>query len=205
MKIKQFLFTLIISVLSTALIFSQNTSKPSFGIQGGPNFYNITGKIITGDDLDNSLSLGFHAGINIIFPVAPSIYFQPGLLFSTKGTKISAQVIEDLNFKISYLELPLNLLYREQLGSGKFLLGFGPYLGYAVSGKEKNNLMDIEFKNTVELGESITTVFFKSFDAGANIYAGYETALGIFFQLNTQLGLLKLIRNIKAPSLLNLL
>jgi len=32
----------------------------------------------------------------------------------------------------------------------------------------------------------------KAFDAGAGVYAGYETALGLYFQLNTQLGLLNI-------------
>lgn len=35
-------------------------------------------------------------------------------------------------------------------------------------------------------------VYFKAFDAGANVFAGYEMANRIFFQLNTQLGLLKI-------------
>jgi hypothetical protein len=73
------------------------------------------------------------------------------------------------------------------------MLGFGPYLGYAIGGKvvpESGSSTDIEFKNVVELGELGT--FYKAFDAGANIFAGFEMANGIFLQLDTHLGLLKI-------------
>jgi hypothetical protein len=36
------------------------------------------------------------------------------------------------------------------------------------------------------------TTFLRAFDAGGNIFAGYELASGIFIQLNTQLGMLKI-------------
>jgi hypothetical protein len=34
--------------------------------------------------------------------------------------------------------------------------------------------------------------FYKTFDAGANIFAGYEMANVVFYQLNTQFGMLKI-------------
>ena len=193
MKTKYISLTLAILFISTVFVFSQDTSKPVFGIQGGLNLQNLTGKDAGGDELDNSIAPGFHAGVNVLLPIAPDMYFQPGLLFSRKGAK-NSEGQDQVNFNISYLELPLNLLYRAQLGNGKVLLGFGPYLGYAVKGKVKSDddEMDIEFKNTIESGDPIMTMFLKAFDAGANIYAGYETALGIYLQLNTQLGLLKI-------------
>jgi len=57
------------------------------GIQGGINFQNINGKDGSGEKLTNSLITGFHAGVNINIPVATDFYFQPGLLFSVKGSK----------------------------------------------------------------------------------------------------------------------
>ena len=38
-------------------------------------------------DLENKLKAGFHFGVNAEIPVAPDFYVQPGLLFTTKGTK----------------------------------------------------------------------------------------------------------------------
>jgi hypothetical protein len=184
MKTRLLLFVLIL-IIAPSLVLAQ---KPSFGILGGINFQNLNGKDAGGDKLENTLLIGFHAGVNAQIPVAPDFYFQPGLLFTTKGAKDNT-----IKTKLSYLELPLNLVYKGSLGKGFVLLGFGPYLGYAIGGKlvpESGSSTDIEFKNVVEAGDLGT--FYKAFDAGANVFAGYEMENGIFFQLDTQLGLLKI-------------
>ncbi len=64
------------------------------------------------------------------------------------------------------------------------LLGFGPYVGYAIGGKFKNPDADIEF------GDQPTEL--KRFDAGANLLAGYEFSNKLSFQLNAGLGLVNI-------------
>lgn len=177
-----------------------------FGILGGVNFQNINGKDNNGDKLENGLLTGFHAGININIPVAPDFYFQPGLLFSVKGAKndffsppVKAAGDFETTTKLSYIELPLNLLYRPQLGKGYLLLGFGPYIAYGIGGKETSDFgslsyeRDVKFSNdAVGLIDWIDNAYYKPFDAGANIFFGFESAMGLFLQLNAQLGLLKI-------------
>lgn len=160
-----------------------------FGVLGGVNFQNINGKDNDGDKFENDLKPGFHAGVNAILGIAPEFYLQPGILFSTKGCKFEDS---DLKLNVSYLEIPLNFLYRGELGNGYVLVGFGPYLGFGLSGKMKTgegHSVDVEFSNEYSTGSIVTM---KRFDAGANVFAGYELSSGIFFQLNTQLGLLKI-------------
>ncbi len=175
----------------------QGRQKMSFGILGGVNFQNLNGKDYVGDKLENSLILGYHGGINLQIPVAPEFYFQPGLLFSTKGAKNTEGVLTN-TVKLSYVELPLNVVYKGWLGNGFFMLGFGPYVGYAIGGKviteggSASVERDIEFKNVVELTDPITTPYFKGLDAGGNIFFGYEMASGIFFHVNAQLGMINI-------------
>jgi hypothetical protein len=38
----------------------------------------------------------------------------------------------------------------------------------------------------------ISNAYYRPFDAGANIFFGYELSMGVFLQLNAQLGLLKI-------------
>jgi len=166
MKTKLISFVLIL-MLSVPLAIAQSTDKgkTSFAVLGGVNFQNLNGKNDAGNKLENDMILGFHAGVNIQIPVAPEFYFQPGLLFSTKGAKNPT-----ITYKLSYIELPLNFVYKGLLGNGFVMVGFGPYVGYAIT-KDEN---------------------FKAFDAGGNIFAGYEMAGGIFCQLNTQFGMLNI-------------
>jgi len=197
MKTKLFIFTMFM-ILSASLI-AQNTEKgkTAFAILGGINVQNLNGKNISGDKLENDLILGYHAGFNVQIPIAPAFYFQPGLLFSTKGAKNTTS-ISTSTIKLSYVELPLNFVYKGALGNGFIMLGFGPYVAYGIGGKVITEVggneveTDVEFQNTVAVTDPLLTTYFKGLDAGGNIFAGYETAGGLFLQLNTQFGMLNL-------------
>ena len=188
-----------ILILSVTMVIAQNTekTKTSFAILGGVNLQNHNGKDISGDKLENDLQLGFHAGFNIQIPVAPAFFFQPGLLFSTKGAKSTNGLVTS-STKLSYIELPLNLVYKGKLGNGYIMIGFGPYVAYGIAGNVTYGGGDatldskVEFQNVVELTDPLLTPYYKGLDAGGNIFAGYETAGGLFFQLNTQFGMVKI-------------
>lgn len=178
----------LILMLSAPLLIAQSTDKAkiSFGILGGINFQNLNGKLSSGDKLANDLLLGFHGGVNVQIPLAPEFYFQPGLMFAIKGAKNTTTIFgaefTDVT-KINYIEMPLNMVYKGALGNGFVMVGFGPYLAYGISGKQ------------VIAGDSFTFergVDYDAFDAGGNIFAGYETASGIFFQLDAQFGMINI-------------
>lgn len=179
------------------IVQGQDNPRTSVGVLGGINFQNLNGKDYGGDKLENDMILGFHAGINLQIPIVPEFYFQPGLLFSTKGAKNTNGIIET-TYKLSYIELPLNLLYRSLLGNGYILVGFGPYISYGIMGKvnyESGSVSvdsDIEFQNVVEVGDPLLATYFKPLDAGGNVFVGYEMAGGLCFQLNTQYGMLNI-------------
>jgi hypothetical protein len=172
-------------------------SKISFGVLGGVNFQNLTGKDYAGDKLENKLITGFHVGANVQIPLVPEFYFQPGLLFSTKGGKYEGNSVTSTT-RLSYIEVPLNFMYKGLLGTGYVFLGLGPYIGYAVMGNVQdeggtNSLKrDIEFQNVVALDDPLTVPYAKALDVGGNIFFGYEMAVGVFAQLNAQLGLVKI-------------
>ena len=176
-------FAVIAAALFTTTTNAQ--SKTTFGIRAGINFQNLNGKNSDGDKLDNKLKTGFNAGVNAEVPVGSDFYVQPGVLFSTKGAKFS-DVNGGVSRNLSYIEIPVNFLYKPELGEGRVLLGFGPYAAFAVGGNTKigSNKTDLEFGGDV--GES------KRFDAGANLLAGYEFTNKLSFQLNAGLGLVNM-------------
>jgi hypothetical protein len=186
-------------MLSVSLSVAQGTdnAKTSFSILGGVNFQNFNGKDNSGNQLDNDLIIGYHAGFNIQMPVAPDFYFQPGLLFSLKGSEGSYGLLTG-TYKLSYIEIPLNLVYKGLLGNGYVTLGFGPYIGYGIMGNSTLAVgpvsveTDVEFTKVVESGDQFAATHFRPFDAGGNLFFGYEMAGGIFLQLNAQLGMLKI-------------
>ena len=198
MKTRLFSFALIF-MLSAPLAMAQSTdkTKTSFAILGGINFQNLNGKDADGNKLENDMLIGYHAGFNIQIPVAPQFYFQPGLLFTVKGAKNTYGSLTG-QFKLSYIELPLNVVYKGMLGEGRIMIGFGPYIGYGIGGKasieyESTTIEnDIVFQNVVETSDPLLVAYFKAFDAGGNIFFGFESASGIFCQLNAQFGMLNI-------------
>jgi len=165
-------------------------SQTTFGVHAGVNFQNINGKDFLGDKLENGLAIGYNAGVNAQIPLAPEFYFQPGLMFSLKGSNLDMTGFDD-EVRLGYIEVPLNLLFKPLVGTGHLLLGFGPYVAYGVtSGKEKD---DVKYQSSVSLTDDPTDVYLKKFDAGANLFFGYELANNLSFQVNTQLGLLNIL------------
>jgi hypothetical protein len=179
----------LILALSASFAIAQEPGKMSFGILGGVNFQNLNGKLSSGDKLDNDMLLGFHGGVNVQLPIAPEFYFQPGLMFAIKGAKNTKTILGSEftdEIKLNYIEVPLNLVYKGALGNGFVMLGFGPYVAYGISGKQTFKGNSITFEKGVD---------YNAFDAGANIFVGYEMSSGIFLQLDTQFGMLDIDPN----------
>ena len=144
---------------------------------------------------------GFNIGLNAEIPVGIDFYFQPGLLYTIKGAKSEDEILGQpfhTTLKISYLELPLNFLYKPLLGTGHLILGFGPYIAFGIGGKATfegggSSLTEkVKFQKTVKISDPDDVVYIRPMDAGANMLVGYEFGNRVSFQLNTQLGLTKI-------------
>jgi hypothetical protein len=185
-KITGMVFIVLMAMSASAQNMTVNAGRTTFGVRAGVNFQNINGESSNGVKLENSLTTGFHAGVNAEIPLGTGFYVQPGVLYSTKGTKYP----EGYKMKPAYVEVPLNLIYKPVLGTGNMVLGFGPYLGIGVGGKAidpDGTKSDITFHKTYN---TATGGFqFNPLDAGANFLAGYEFSNKLSFQLNAQLGL----------------
>ena len=168
-----------------------DAGRTTFGIRAGVNFQNINGKNSSGDKLKNDVATGFHTGLNAEVPLGTGFYLQPGVLYSQKGTEFD----NDNQVKLNYIEVPVNFVYKPVLGTGRMLLGFGPYVGFGLGGKVKsaNSERDVEYEKTVNSSNpSLTAGVYKGMDAGANFLAGYEFARNLSFQVNAQLGLVNI-------------
>jgi len=168
-------------------------TKTSFAIRAGVNFQNLNGEDMEGRDLDNKLKTGFHAGVEVDIPIASEFYVRPGALYSLKGAKYDDNA--DTKFNLGYIEVPVSFVYKPMLGTGRLVLGIGPYVAFAISGNVKNDDMDmdIEFENEITLQQALSgTPYAKGFDAGGNIFFGYEFGERFFAQLNAQLGMVNI-------------
>jgi hypothetical protein len=192
---KKKMLSIALAAICSSPLFAQemtaNAGRTTFGLRAGVNFQTINGKNASDKKLKNDLLTGFNAGINVEIPVGTGTYIQPGALYTVKGAKWENK----FETKISYIDIPVNLIYKPVLGTGNMLLGFGPYVGFAIGGTQKDvndKEEDIEFTKDYKAPSSplqSASPQYKRMDAGANFLAGYEFANRISFQLNAQLGL----------------
>ena len=188
-------------MLFFTLVSSAQSTGISFGLRGGLNLQNINGKDMDGDKLTMSMVPRFHIGAVVDIPIAPDFYFQPGILFTTKGAKSKSDFLGmamAVEYNLSYFELPLNFLYKPVVGKGHFMLGFGPYIAYGIGGKANFTIDNttaeekIVFTNEYSSIDPYDLKYFRHFDFGGNLFFGYEFNSGLSFQVNTQLGLAKI-------------
>jgi hypothetical protein len=191
---------ILVSTLIICAVANAQTNGTSFGIKAGVNFQNLTGKDVNGDKMNNKLKAGFGGGVNALIPIATDFYIQPGVEFNQKGAKSNDG---DYTTSLSYIDIPVSVIYKPLVGSGHVIFGFGPYIGFGVGGKVKGPgfTTDVKFKNDLNADDLTSGYpYFKRMDAGANIFAGYEMSNKVSIQLNTQLGLIKVNPNIEGIS-----
>jgi hypothetical protein len=184
---------LFIALTTTVFAIGAKAQDITFGVRAGLNFQNLNGNDINGNDFNGKIKAGINLGVNVEIPIAPDFYVQPGLLFSTKGAK--DKTYRKVNYGLSYLEIPINLVYKPELGDGKLILGFGPYIGVAVGGSYKDidgNKSDYQFDNKITKTEYDAHATVRRMDLGGNLLAGYELSSKLSFQLNAQLGMVNI-------------
>lgn len=163
------------------LITTANAQK--IGIKAGLSLANAQYEY-TQTSISTSNLTGVLAGIIVEAPISNVIYFNSGILFSQKGTKLSLLGVE-IKFPVNYLEMPINFAYKYDLGTSKLFVQTGPYLGVGLSAKMKSGGQE----ETLEFGSGTDQM--NRIDLGFNFGAGLEikkVQLGI----NYGLGLINL-------------
>lgn len=171
--------------------------KLNFAVRGGINFQNIRGTDAGDNKMHNKMKNGFHAGIDLQIPLGVDFFLQPGLLYTTKGTKLETTGNE---VSLSYIEMPVFVVHSPKVGNGlkygRIMLGLGGYLATGVEGTYQSSngeTHQIAFRNGGN--EPTTLVSYgascRKFDYGASGLLGYSMSSGIFLQLNGQIGFAK--------------
>lgn len=155
------LLALMNSNTATAQNTRQNNSR--FGIKGGINVSNL----LTEDAESGSIKLGINSGVFLRVAVNDLFAFQPELIYTMKGGKLTYTnlVNGEVKMALNYLEVPLlvvlNITKNINLHSGIYLASLSD-----VHIKNKSN--DINFNFEEELNKDD----FNTFDYGLVIGIG---------------------------------
>ena len=182
------------SALALFCAFAMQTMAQGFLVQGGLNLSQLNVKVDGDVDKEGrKFQPGFQVGILYEVPTrSDNLVFVPGVLLSTKGTKIKIE--EDIfgetlkatsKINLYYLEMPLTVRYYFDAGSARMYFAAGPYVALGLVGNVKFEMSFMgeseSDSDDIEWGED----GFNRFDAG--LIGGIGVEFGQF-QVGAQYG-----------------
>jgi hypothetical protein len=163
---------LILLVLLASKTFSQTVT---YAFSAGVNFSNLPGN-------------GYPSFSNYLFGVRGgaladigfrNFSLQPGLLFTKLGGQNTSNTE---HLVLNYVQIPLNLIYREKEKDGNFFIGGGPYLSFGtlatyVYGTERDNYYFGNYEGFHRADFGLNVLMGYQFDNGLAISGGYGVGL----------------------------
>lgn len=199
-----------VAVAAAMMLAGSASAQFKFGIEGGLNLNNLANHY-QGETTSNQIKTGVHAGVVADFGISNNFSISPGLRYIMKGG------LEERNFNTTiggttyvnehknkltyhYLELPLNLVYKTGTeGSGRFMIGAGPYFAYMLNAQNSYKLTtnwlengeprEVQDKGSVslEIGDDEGDVV-KATDVGVQAFLGYQVPSGVFAKIGSSVG-----------------
>lgn len=148
------ILSLVFITLLTIQVQAQLSISPRLG-------YNIASF-----DTDNdgaSVTSGFQIGATLDYALTDHFSVQPSLLLSRKGARFKSDVdpnngvndLEKVVVRVSYLEVPVLATVKGTLEGVKVYAGIGPYVGFAVGGKNDATFEDgTSVETDLEIGNT---------------------------------------------------
>jgi len=145
MRTYLFLILGVATIICSPIFLS--AQSPSFNVKGGLNLSNMSfdGPAIGSNS--TSIAPGFHVGAFVELPFSNKLSLETGLLLQSKGYKspftsffFDEEIMDTVSFggdqqtRLLYLDIPILLKSRFDLGGANLIVAAGPYFGFALSG-----------------------------------------------------------------------
>jgi Outer membrane protein beta-barrel domain len=170
----------VVLVLAVIAIGFAAEAQVKFGVKAGLNAYNFSGDDT--EDGDFETKIGFHVGGLVNVPISDKFSFQPELIFSTEGSKIS-EGDDRINFNLNYINIPLLAQFNSASG---FYAEAGPQIGLLMSAKTDSKIGGVSSDEDIK--DQLHSTNF-SFAIGA----GYKLASGLGFGARYNLGISNIV------------
>lgn len=198
------IITLIVFFSFITTTYSQIRFAPEVGLNMG-----MSDEKTTTGALVNKESSDFYPGVKVggivDIPVVKHLYLQPGLFYTMNNIRFSGKMdfiqegLGTADYKRTdvqhFVQLPVYILFKSGFeGMGRFVIGGGPYIGYAFAAQRKssiphmfqqNDKKGIDYLNTsraMELGNDHLRDQLRNWDYGLNVSIGYESNVGLYFR-----------------------
>jgi len=176
---------LLLTILFLISFTSLSAQNFQFGAEAGPNLSGATVKDPGGDPKGSPLP-GFQIGGFAEYALsAPSLSIGARLLFSYEGYDVNIYDTK-ASIHVSFLKIPINLIYNAGKGPGTWFFGLGPYFNPGLGGHyvSQGNKVSIQFGNNANSDQ------LKRVDIGVDLMAGYRITDNILLRAAFDFGLI---------------
>ncbi len=152
------------------------TAHTQIGVRAGLNLANISIES-EGFSIEGDTKFAFHGGLSYERLLSENLYFRPAALFSVKGYKFDLETpgigTIDAGLTTTYIEIPLDFVYKLPAGSNQVGLHAGPYLGFLLGAEEAEGTDVKDDFKSLDFGLNFGLTFeFNKIAIGANYGLG---------------------------------
>lgn len=143
-------------VLTLFLLFAMTAFSQSIGLRVGVNSTNFgvafDDDITSEDEFAFDAVIRFQAGLVAEFPIAGPVGIETGLFYTGHGAK-NDFLGTSYETRLDYLQLPLLLKLRGEVGQISLFLHAGPYASFAISGVNKFEIAGVGTTEDIDFGD----------------------------------------------------
>ncbi|MDR1984354.1 MAG: PorT family protein [Prevotellaceae bacterium] len=131
----------IIFITFVLFVSLEASAQFKLGVKGGWDFENFDIKGSIGSQLETKKSTAWNLGAVAQLHLSGNLYLQPEVLYSSQKITVDySKVLQagddsdaNLDQKVSYFQVPINILYKFNLLAVNPYVSGGAYFGYAVN------------------------------------------------------------------------
>jgi hypothetical protein len=163
---------LVISLCIFFIGFSAN-AQLKFGLKGGLTLAKWDIEDF-GDEVEMKFNTGFHLGALLALDLPLGLEFETGFYLNQKGFKIEEEGVL-LAANPLYIDVPLKLNYKIEVGPAAVFFGAGPTISYGVGGKIKmEGTGEFDFDEDIKWGNDEEEDDLKPLDLGIGLQLGVK-------------------------------
>jgi hypothetical protein len=182
-------------ILGLFAMFFSASAQIKYGAQIGGSFANLwqmNNASVFGSSIQkmSKSDVGLLLGLVAEVPVVDKFSFRPQVNWLQKQYYFTYVNERSRDYKLNYLELPLNIVYTIPVRYGGIMVGAGPSVSMGLNGKvyQGSVTTDVVFDNSPGTKQS-NNIYLKQFDFGINVLAGYQLNQGLFVDAGYNFGL----------------
>ena len=195
----------LLSVCLLAASSSPGWAQTQWSVKAGLQSSNITAIGRDKVEAQTAAVTGISLGLEAAIALSDHLALNPALVYARRGFKQDGSSSigrgRDFNARSSYIELPVDVLFRPKIGPGRLLLGLGPYLGYGTGGRWSargpvtigdiriDGKGPIAFQNDESVSNMDTYIYARPWDYGAHFKIGYLLCDHYFLAFEIQSGI----------------